>query len=167
MDFLRSQGPKAMEFGCGTEWCGWTEKVLQKPNGAVSGLRTAGGHVHVGYDDPWECGNYGLSRMLDIVLGVPSVLLDGDVRRRSLYGSAGSMRHKPYGMEYRPLSNFWLKSDELKGWVFDRAKWGAEHLDQLEYMLGEVGDALIQQTINNGDEDSARYIVQTLGLEVP
>jgi hypothetical protein len=166
MEFLRSQGPKAMEFGCGTEWDGWTENILQKPNGGLSGLRTAGGHVHVGYDDPWDDGNYALARMLDIVLGVPSVLLDSDTRRRSLYGSSGSMRHKPYGMEYRPLSNFWLKSDSLKAWVFDRAKWGAKHLDELEYMLGQVPSSLVQQTINSGDEAAARHIVDTLNLKV-
>lgn len=167
MDFLRGEGDMAMEFGCGAEWDAWTTHRLPKPKGAETGLRTAGGHVHVGYDDPWELGNYSLARLLDIVLGVPSVLLDEDVHRRSLYGSAGSMRHKPYGVEYRSLSNFWLKSEELHYWVFDRVKWACGNLPELDKMLEAVDSGLIQNTINTSNKDVAQHIINTFNLEMP
>jgi hypothetical protein len=167
LEDLRAEGAQAMEFGCGGEWDGWTGRKLQKPNGGLSGLRTAGGHVHVGYFDPWRNGNLSLARMLDVVLGVPSVLLDQDTRRRSLYGSAGSMRHKPYGMEYRTLSNFWLKSDELKRWVFERAVWAGHNLPELENMLQEFSPEAVKATINNGDVEMAMCICSELKLEVP
>ena len=35
-----------------------------------------------------------------------------------MYGKAGAFRPKPYGMEYRVLSNFWLTSDVHMGNVF-------------------------------------------------
>lgn len=167
MGFLRGEGDSAMEFGCGAEWNAWSTNRLPKPEGATTGLRTAGGHVHVGYDDPWELGNYSLARLLDIVLGVPSVILDGDVQRRSLYGSAGSMRHKPYGVEYRSLSNFWLKSEELHYWVFDRVKWACENLPALDSMLSATPSGLIQNTINTSNKDVAKHIIDVHNLEMP
>ena len=113
MDFLKSQGEKAMEFGCSSEWNTWTKDIMKKPDGESTTLRTAGGHIHIGYDDPIEAANYSIVKLLDFQLGLPSVLKDKDTQRRSLYGQAGSMRHKPYGVEYRTLSNFWLRSGQL------------------------------------------------------
>jgi hypothetical protein len=165
MEWLEDQGRAALEFGCGGEWSAWNEAQLPSPEGASTGLRTAGGHVHVGYDDPWESGNYSLARLMDIVLGIPSVILDTDVRRRSLYGSAGSLRHKPYGMEYRSLSNFWLKSENLQHWVFDRVNWACANLPMLDEMLGKVGD--VQRIINSGDTAQAQRVVSSLRLEMP
>jgi hypothetical protein len=167
MDFLRGQGDAAMEFGCGAEWNAWTTDRLPKPKGAETGLRTAGGHVHVGYDDPWELGNYSLARLLDLVLGIPSVILDEDIQRRSLYGSAGSMRHKPYGVEYRSLSNFWLKSEELHYWVFAQVKWACENLPALDSMLSATPSGLIQNTINTSNKDVAKHIINVHNLEMP
>jgi hypothetical protein len=46
--------------------------------------------------------------MLDLRLAVPSLIWDKDKKRRLLYGKAGCFRPKPYGMEYRTLSNAWL-----------------------------------------------------------
>ena len=165
MEWLEEQGRAALEFGCGGEWSAWVEDMLPRPEGASTGLRTAGGHVHVGYDDPWEAGNYTLARLLDVVLGVPSILLDSDTRRRSLYGSAGSLRHKPYGMEYRSLSNFWLSSTNLQHWVFDRVKWGCANLPELDELLAKAGD--VQHIINTGDQGAAARVVNTLKLEMP
>ena len=165
--YLESLGPQAMEFGCGAEFSAYTESVMAKPEGSSTTLRTAGGHVHVGYNDPWESGNYTLARMLDIVLGVPSVLLDDDTKRRSLYGSAGSLRHKPYGMEYRSLSNFWIKDTNLQHWVFDRVKWACANLPQLTELLAKVDVKSVIHTINKSDSAGAREIVSNLRLEMP
>lgn len=168
MDYLIAQGPQALEFGCGTEWSAYTGKALPKPAGEASGLRTAGGHIHVGYFDPWEDGNQWMAQMLDIILGVPSVLVDKDKMRRKLYGSAGSIRHKPYGVEYRSLSNFWLANDNLKGWVYDQVLWAAANLPLLEEMQRVAGGKdRIQNIINSSDESAAKRVVSELNLEIP
>lgn len=161
---LLSWGEKAMEFGCSSEWNAWTERVKPKPKSATT-LRTAGGHIHVGYDDPFEPANYELTKMLDYVLGLQSVLIDKDSKRRALYGKAGSMRHKPYGMEYRTLSNFWLKSQELKEWVYDKTIWAADNISLLTEYQKEIPPKKLQNTINKSNKKHAKSILRALDLQ--
>jgi hypothetical protein len=54
--------------------------------------------------------------LMDLIVGIPSVLIDRDKNakeRRKLYGRAGDFRYQPHGIEYRTLSNFWIKSYHL------------------------------------------------------
>jgi hypothetical protein len=44
--------------------------------------------------------------------------------RRELYGKAGAFRPKPYGVEYRVLSNRWLNSEALIRWVYNQSQLG-------------------------------------------
>lgn len=91
-------------------------------------FRTFGGHVHVGWND--TPGNEDtpehieacrlLTVAMDYYLGAVSTICDPDAKRRELYGKAGAFRPKPYGMEYRSMSNWWLRDDETVGWVYDR-----------------------------------------------
>ena len=82
--------------------------------------RSAGGHIHLGYNTPKGADKLEVAEdivaMLDVFVGNTSVLLDRDKKaaeRRELYGRAGEFRLKPYGLEYRTLSNFWLHSPHL------------------------------------------------------
>jgi hypothetical protein len=98
-----------------------------RPNGEKVTFRTGGGHVHVGWSDkPVEAmhpdhlqGCRLLTVAMDLFLGVPSVAMDYDVKRRLLYGKAGAFRPKPYGMEWRSSSNWWLESPQYSDWVFE------------------------------------------------
>lgn len=114
-EYLMSLPEAAMEFGCDIDFNAYTGKANPKPSPWTT-LRTAGGHVHVGAED---IDLHKLTKTMDLYLGIPSVLLDNDTDRREMYGCAGSYRPKDYGIEYRVLSNFWLKSDELMQWVYD------------------------------------------------
>ena len=78
-------------------------------------LRSCGGHLHIGFDRAKNdmMARPHLVRILDLVAGVPSIIIDKDKDRRKLYGKAGAHRPKmieagdPYdGVEYRTLSNF-------------------------------------------------------------
>ena len=51
--------------------------------------------------------------MLDLFLGLPFVLIEEKTNRRTLFGHAGRHRVTNYGLEYRTLSNHWLKSPKL------------------------------------------------------
>jgi hypothetical protein len=79
--------------------------------------RYAGGHLHIGGGDDDVVKDNLIKPifvyMLDLFLGVPCILLDHGVdsfKRKNVYGKAGSYRNKPYGLEYRVLSPFWLRS---------------------------------------------------------
>ena len=163
---LDSFGPDAMEFGCSSEWNAWDNKVMPRPKGDKVNLRTAGGHVHVGYQDPDHFTNVSLIKMMDYAIGIPSVLIDSDKQRRRLYGKAGSMRHKDYGVEYRTLSNFWLNSDELTSWVYDRTLWCTSNLHRLHEFMEAYDSKEVKRIINRSDASSATDVVYELGLEV-
>lgn len=136
-DHLKEQPAEALAMGCDPDFSAYTGIENEKPNGDTN-LRTASGHVHIGWtkgEEPHDGAHFkhcmDLIRQLDFFLGLPSLLVDKDQERRKLYGQAGAFRPKPYGCEYRVLSNFWLKKPELMSWVYN-----ATHLAIKELMAG-------------------------------
>ena len=95
----------------------------------------------------------------DLFLGVPSVLMDEGELRKQLYGKAGAFRPKPYGVEYRTLSNFWVFDPKLVGWVHDQV---GRALTEAPEIDGEA----IQACINNNDKQLAKSLISTYNLEV-
>ena len=96
--------PLAHVFGCEPDIDAWTGKENPKPKAPNPNLRSAGGHVHVETTkDAREVG-----KRMDLYLGIPSLFMDQGHERRALYGAPGAIRFKPYGLEYRTLSNFWI-----------------------------------------------------------
>lgn len=97
--------------------------------------RSAAGHIHIGsnlidrgvvsqtkaaYIPPSV-----LVPLLDILVGLPSVMIDrdpGNVERRKKYGKAGEYRLPAHGLEYRTLSNFWLRDYKLFSLVLGQAR---------------------------------------------
>lgn len=117
----------ARSSGCEGECCAYSMRMVPdarvKSAMGLGGFRTAGGHVHIGtamgssHED-----SVMLVRMLDLVLGLASIVMDsseGASDRRRLYGSAGRYRQPAHGVEYRTMGNFWLASPRLVGLVFD------------------------------------------------
>ena len=167
---LDSFGEAAWVFGCDPDFNAWTGGRNEMPIGEVDpGLRTAGGHLHIGYSH-LEGGeadrgkNREIIQMCDYLLGIPSLLLDTDDRRRQLYGKAGAYRSKSYGCEYRTLSNFWLFSDELMAWAYQGAKQAYERLPELEAFSRIVSGTKVQEIINTGDKKAAETVCKQLGL---
>ena len=80
---------QAQLFGCDPDFNAYTEEQNVKPEGNKTRLRSAGFHIHIGYNNPNIDTSVALIKYLDMYLGVPSVIKDRDKRRRSLYGKAG------------------------------------------------------------------------------
>lgn len=167
--FLMGAGEQAFIFGCEPDHNGWTGRVNVFPTDVDPMLRTAGGHLHIGFghlEEVTRSKSRKVIQMCDYVLGLPSLLLDKDDRRRQLYGKAAAMRFKRYGAEYRTLSNFWLFSDELTKWAYEGARFAYEQIDLLEGFVGAVSGDEVQRIINTGDKDRAEAVCRELGIAV-
>lgn len=166
---LNEAGEQAWVFGCEPDHNGWTGKVNEFPTTANPLLRTAGGHLHIGFghmESVTKKKSREVIQMCDYLLGLPSILLDKDDQRKELYGKAAAMRYKDYGCEYRTLSNFWLFSDELIAWAYDGARAAYERRGELEAFKGTMSSDEVQRIINTNDKPAALAACQALGIAV-
>ena len=119
-DYL--QTPQSKMFDCDPDFNIYTKNTNPSRN-RISNLRTCGGHIHIGIENIETVTMKQKGKLvmaMDAVLGLESLLLDSDSRRRTMYGNAGSFRLKRYGIEYRTLSNFWIKNNELIEWAYNK-----------------------------------------------
>lgn len=152
--------PQALEFGCEPDFNAWTKEINPRPLATDMNLRSCGGHVHVGFTG---LDRIDVVRAMDVFLGAPSTLLDNDTKRRQLYGKAGCHRPKPYGVEYRTLSNFWIFKDELVKWVYDQTAKAVEFVAKGNTIDQESGE-LVQRCINLGDQDAYTELSKRFAL---
>ena len=164
---IHAGGEQALTLGCEPDTNCWTEDQNDAPNGFATSLRTAGGHIHIGVDNPSVELGYSIACACEYLLGVPSVLLDGDNRRRQLYGSAGACRIKEYGVEYRVLSNFWCATDDLKRWAFSNAQASVGAVSKLDEWTDKFPPHEIMRIINTGDTEAAAKVVAELDIPMP
>ena len=115
------QSDQARLFGCNATFNHWTLRMNRSPKSETN-LRTCGGHIHLGWDSPEEKDCLDVLAALELFLGVPSIIMDTDTERRKLYGKSGEFRFKPYGVEWRVLSNFWIFSPIHISWVWEGVK---------------------------------------------
>ncbi len=163
---------KAKELGCDPDYDAYTGLKNDKPDADLP-FRTGAGHVHVGWTDvpdPMstlhldEC--RAVIQAMDIFLGVPSILLDGDQKRRKLYGAAGAFRPKTYGVEYRVLSNFWVMNDSYRQWIFNNTKVALTRLlDKKKPLLGHGGAA--KRAIRTGNLATIAATLQKYDVKMP
>lgn len=157
--------PEAKVFGCDPDFNAYTLKKNKPPKAQDETLRSCGGHVHVGGDFSKE-EKLDLVKTMDLFLGVPSVILDPDEKRKQLYGAPGAFRDKPYGIEYRVLSNFWIFSDKLATWVFNQTQRAAE-LVKTGSILTRETQKMVVDTINNNDKSTALQMINSFKLTMP
>ena len=172
-EYIKAQPQEAKELGCNPDYSAYTGEENPRPNADLP-FRTAAGHVHIGWtedQDPHSHQHFNMCiaavKQLDVFLGIPSVIYDQNTQRRQMYGAPGCFRPKPYGVEYRVLSNVWVGSASLQGWVYRATKAALEALEEGKYLYQELGDEQINAIISNSDVDAARAICEKFGLEVP
>ncbi len=102
--------------------------------------------------------------LLDVIVGNTSVLLDrnpANVERRKNYGKAGEYRLPAYGLEYRTLSNFWLRSPALFSLMFGLARMCVNMVvydkdgDFVNQIMSKIDMKDITKAINQNDFDLA------------
>ena len=176
---LRKLSQKSQHLGCGPSLSAYGTPPVEI-DGMVYRKRSAAGHIHLGtqafkqgYIDPVS-----YVRLADIIVANTCVLIEPDHKaareRRKHYGRAGEYRLPKHGLEYRTLSNFWLKAYPLMSFVMalsrqslavahgPRAKQlkhtftpGSYLLTAMEELFDAVPEALVQKAINKSDPEIA------------
>jgi hypothetical protein len=148
-------------------------KVNDPPkNAAKNTFRSCGGHIHIGYVEGSKNvflqdieGKAMTIRVMDAVLGVVATILDNSkpaIERRKLYGKAGCFRPTEYGVEYRTLSNFWIKSPVLVELMYALTE---EVISLMNHhlggeLIGEIGPDTLQSVITEGQSEVASKIYE-------
>ena len=109
-------------LGCDPDYNAYTECINLPPNTSKP-MRTGAGHLHIGWTEDSDSSSHfydclAITKQLDHSIGFFSYLWDKDTERQELYGRMGSFRPKSYGVEYRALSNAWVKYPKLYPWLF-------------------------------------------------
>lgn len=144
------------------------EEDINKPLCQEVPYRSAGGHIHIGgFIDESVTGYERFSsalrmaRLMDKYVGVYSLLWDKDAYRRSTYGKAGACRVKPYGMEYRTLSNAWFFNERVMKFVFEATNRAVE-----AFHRGEDGEDTYRNIINSKDHTDKFFNSDPIAQEV-
>lgn len=138
------------------------------------GLRTGSFHIHIGnadMDDMDECRLLTASskvtavKLMDIFVGLSEVIFNNDsssLKRRELYGRAGEHRPTSYGIEYRVLSNYALRSPKLTQLVFELTEYAMsmfDHDNLAEECVDMHNMLEVQRAINTQDKTLATAIL--------
>ncbi len=162
------QTENAQTFGCDPDYNVWLREQNARPEAPNKNLRSAGGHIHIGYDNSEKLGTpvaEDLIKSMDLYIGVPSVLQEPDNDRKLLYGKAGAFRFKPYGVEYRTVSNYYLMSPDLMRWAYNNTKKAVDMVDD-EFTITKSMGTLIQKAINTNDKKLAEKLVKKYKIEL-
>ena len=99
-------------------------------------IRYCGGHIHIGTSTKMsDEEKRNLIQFMDVFVGCPSNILDEDERRKKMYGQLGRMRYTSYGVEYRTISNWWLKSEKTKRFIFRQTMAAIDHYNKNKGVL--------------------------------
>lgn len=173
-EVMRAAPETALELGCDPDFNAWSQEMNPPPSLADEFMRTAAGHIHIGWTvdknvhDPdhfFMC--CAVVRQLDFFLGVPSLMLDGNNERRKMYGKAGAFRPKPYGVEYRVLSNFWIKDNRYMKWVYENTMAGFDSIVTKGYNLARERGPLAQDIIDSCNVEEAIKLCKELKINYP
>ena len=162
VDKKELQSKQAKEFGCDPDYNVYTEDVNPKPkNAGRTTLRSCGFHIHIGYDNPNIDDSLKLVKYLDAYLGLPSLLLDGDTKRRSLYGKAGCFRLCEYGVEYRTLSSAMMEDSITLNFVWNQLKMAITACNNNKKL---PSPANVREAIDKSDIELAKQLIEKFDL---
>lgn len=166
---------KALEFGCSPDFDGWRngEPCPQIDPAALvdgkSALRCAGGHLHFGYTS--EIPHPIMAQFCDLLIGLPSLRRDKQIKRRALYGTPGRFRPTSYGIEYRTLSNFWLFDSHAVETIFmygvDYLRWILTmSISEAQSLYRRIPWADVDRVMRANDVDGAAELTDYAKSEV-
>jgi hypothetical protein len=155
------QSPEAKLFGCDVSYNAYTEDENPKPDGESTTMRSAGVHIHLSYNKPNMQTSLWLIKYMDMYLGIPSVVIDPDTRRRTLYGKAGAFRLCKYGFEYRVLSGKMISEDKYIQFIWNGIKKAIRAYNEGDYL---IPSNIVEHVINTSDVAKAKELIKKYNL---
>lgn len=162
VDVWKKTPKEAKVLGCDPDFNAITmmQNTMPKP---APRFRTAGGHIHIGWGKNFDVGDpdffnlcANVVRQLDASVGCYLYKHDPDRKRQSLYGAPGAFRVKPYGVEYRSPSNWWIRDEESTAKIFRIAKKAVEDLSEGVRYPDNLTRGLVLAL--EGDEEFKKYL---------
>ena len=122
------------------------------------------GHISIGWDDFTQEQQVDMIKAMDATVGLESVLLDFDTERKKLYGKAGCFRFTAFGIEYRSLSNFWIKTDESLQWAWNTTMKAIDLVNSGKIEeVKELGDYIVK-AINTNNKELAQELLNKIEI---
>lgn len=145
----------AQQIACEGDYNPYLMRKNPTPECWPNNLRVAGDHIHIGYKSPDFETDAELAKYMDLACGIPAVLYDDDIFRRTLYGMAGSFREQKHGCEYRSMSSAML-DDDLLPKVYD---WTMRAIELYNDGYPLPDSNLIQKCINTSNKVLAKHLI--------
>ena len=124
------------------------------------------GHISIGWDNPTQEQQLDAVKAMDATVGLASLLLDPDTERKKLYGKAGCFRFREYGIEYRTLSNFWIKTDESLKWAWNTTMKAIDLVNSGKIEeIKKHGDRIVE-AINTNNKELAQELLNKIEIIV-
>lgn len=157
---------QAKMFGCEPSFNAYLKRMNPRPS-ANTNWRSCGGHIHIGYDNPNQKTTELIIFAMDMILGLQSLNMDSDTVRKKSYGKAGEFRFKPFGGEYRVLSNFWIENDDLITWAYESTAMAIDlvNSDIIYELIEEYSDS-VKKAIDNMDKDLANDLLLKISNKI-
>lgn len=171
-DYDRSEvirGRKPWQIGCNPSRNAYTG-LPNEIKKFTSYMRTGSFHIHIGHPDIDDDDKVRfMVKLLDIFVGCASILFDKDPsspKRRALYGRAGEYRQTPYGLEFRVLGNWALRSPVTTKLALDLAMYALTMRDMGmgDEILQAVGEGRPQKAINENNSSLAMEVLGVSGI---
>lgn len=152
--------PQSQVFGCEPDFSAYDKEDKERvvDPSTIGPVRFCGGHLHFGFNNKENVKPWALVILTDMVIGLPSMTYDTQGLRRSYYGLAGLYRPKPYGFEYRTMSNWWMRPENLDvaRYMAAEAFWLMQSFELHTPQLARIFDKMplkdVQTAINNEDK---------------
>lgn len=133
-DYFKKIPKKALELGCNPDYQSTNGGWANAPPKPIGTMRTGSGHIALGWGDSYDVQDAThfndccqMAQRLNLFYEPFVKFWDYDTERHNLYGYGGAFRPKPFGVEFRSLSNAWVGQEKLWPWIFESAKWVFNH----------------------------------------
>lgn len=168
-DLVPQHGVDPSVIGCECSYSAW-DMAVNTPTPFQSGLRTGSFHLHLGHDLLKEFKHrIAAIKLLDLNLGMASVIFDRDETaraRRQYYGGPSEHRLPDWGVEYRVMGPFALRSPALVELVIDIADHALNAMREghAPEVIASIDVDEVKAAINTCDVKLARKVLKQIGF---